>query len=178
MPGPNAMPFDLRPGDDVMVKWGSTQWWPAKLLEVRDDGTAKIGYVGWDEQEVVPLRRVRPIDFEDEQEEDDGPHGQGEVKRKLRRLLLDGQLIPAPHDVTAHLEPDWSVSGRLVEVTVGFLVMERRPDGKRVLINRARVAYLEVHESARPGTDLPAQSTAIEEAPEGRSPEQPRPLEI
>jgi hypothetical protein len=110
---PVAADTPLRPGGAVMAEWAGA-WWPAEVVAVRDDGHVQIRYPGW------------------------GDYWDETVPRD--RLALDA---PGAPEVTVFLGPDWSLTGRLVEVQPDVLVLEGR-GGRRQFVNRGRVAYWEL----------------------------------
>ena len=105
---------------DAVVAEWLGVWWPAEVVALRDDGQVLIRYPGWG-------------DAWDEVV----PRG---------RLALD---VPGTREVTVHFDAGWSVRGRLVEFQQDALVLEA-PDGRRLFVNKQRVAYWEVTESGRP----------------------------
>jgi hypothetical protein len=95
-------------------------WWPAEVVEVRPDGAVRVRYPGW------------------------GDHWNETVPRT--RLALHGT---EPREVVLHFAPDWSLRGRLVEVQQEFLILEDEA-GRRLHVNKQRVAYWEVSEPPGP----------------------------
>jgi hypothetical protein len=120
--GPPGQPVKtttpLKPGDRLHVEqYGA--WWPGEVLAVRDSGTVRIHYTGWEASwdEEVPRSRLR-IERPDIWEELEG-----------RRVLvrLDGAIV---------------LDGTLLESGPDHLVLGRS-DGKRLIVNRARMLYCE-----------------------------------
>jgi len=58
-PKPIAPDHLLRPGDQVQAEWQGS-WWAAQVVQVNEDGTARVHYGGWDDSfdETLPRERL------------------------------------------------------------------------------------------------------------------------
>ena len=63
-PPPVTRPAEYRAGDGIAVLWGD-HWWSAHIIELVGMDLYHIHYEGWGPRydEVVDVRRIRPLDF-------------------------------------------------------------------------------------------------------------------
>jgi hypothetical protein len=104
----------LRAGDKVLVEYGSL-WWHAEVVEVKGDGSVKIHYAGWES------------------------HWDEVVPRTWLQLPAGG-----PRIVTVYLGKNWSITGRVAGNTREFLVLLRKGDNRKVIVNKQSIACCEV----------------------------------
>jgi hypothetical protein len=112
----------LRVGDRVQGEWYG-YWWEAEVLAVRDDGKVRVHWTGWDKSwdETVPRSRLRIV-------APDAWEG------------LEGRQVVLHFDGTSEL------AGTVLESATDYLVVRRSGDGKRCVVNRARITYCETDE--------------------------------
>jgi hypothetical protein len=111
----------LQPGDRVQAQWCGA-WYAAEVVAAHADGKVRVHFDGWDDSWDETLTRSS-LRIE-------APDVWEELVGKRVRLHLDGVTL----------------SGALVEVGPDHLILRRQEDGKRLLVNRARLLYAETEE--------------------------------
>jgi hypothetical protein len=109
----------LKPGDRVQVEQMGA-WWAGEVLAVEEGGTVRVHYIGWDSSwdETVTRSRLR-IDV---------PGLWESLEGRVVRVYLDGGVV---------------LDGILQESGPDYLLMSRPDDGKRLIVNKARLLYCE-----------------------------------
>jgi hypothetical protein len=109
----------LKPGDRVQVEQIG-HWWAGEVLSLEQDGHVRVHYTGWDSSwdETVPRSRLRL----------DAPGLWESLEGRPVRVCLDGAVV---------------LDGILEENGPDDLLLSRPEDGKRLIVSRARLLYLE-----------------------------------
>lgn len=108
----------LAPGDTVQVDWQGS-WWSGEVVEVQQDGRVKIHYSGWESS----FDEVVP----------------------RSRLCLAAR---GPKVLSVVLDNGQTMTGTLISSVGEFVVLLRDNDTTKTFINKRRMLYADVAESA------------------------------